>query len=249
MKKILLTIGLMAATSAAFAQGFVNFTPSTFSVSTNGQTLSTIYTAALPKNAAGQTVGMTTPQSGGLFYYEILIRSFTGTLPTDLKAADGTWKDSGLAGTNHLTVFGRVAPGPTALNVGNLVGWNATFNGGGPFTTSGTNYIMLVGWSANLGNSWLAVSNSIQGVENNNAGYFNNVAGNSFFGESTIGWENPSTASASGIPLMGAGANAGGQPILIAGGMTLYELPVPEPATFALVGLGGLSLLLFRRRN
>ena len=48
---------------------------------------------------------------------------------------------------------------------------------------------------------------------------------------------------------MGAGANVGGQPIVIANGLTLFEVPVPEPATFALVGLGGLSLLLFRRRN
>ncbi len=238
----------MAATSAAFAQGFVNFTPSTFSVSTNGQTLSSVYTAALPQNAAGQTIGLTTPQSRGQYYYELLITSFTGTLPTDRNVVDGTWKDSGLADTNHVTVYGRIAHGPTALNVGNLVGWNAMANGGQTFP-NGTNYIMLVGWSANLGNSWLAVSNSISSVEQNNAGYFNNIAGNSFFGESTIGWENPATASASGIPLMGAGANAGGQPIVIAGGMTLYELPVPEPATFALVGLGGLSLLLFRRRN
>ena len=249
MKKILLTIGLMAATSAAFAQGFVNFTPGTYLASTNGTTLSSVYTAALPQNAAGQTVGLTTPgQNPAGFYYEILIQHFTGTLPTDLNVVDGSWKDSGLADTNHLTVAGRIAPGPTALNVGTLVGWDAFSLGGSTFP-SGTNYIMLVGWSANLGNSWGQVSNNIANVELNNAGYFNNFNGNSFFGESTIGWENPSTSSGAGNILIGAAANAGGQPILLAGGLPLYELPVPEPATFALVGFGGLSLLLFRRRS
>ena len=56
---------------------------------------------------------------------------------------------------------------------------------------NGTNYIMLVGWSANLGTSWLQASNTIANVELNDAGYFNNLPGLSFFGESTIGWENP----------------------------------------------------------
>jgi hypothetical protein len=32
-------------------------------------------------------------------------------------------------------------------------------------------------------------------------------------------------------------------------GFTLFAVPVPEPATMALAGLGGLSLLLFRRRK
>jgi hypothetical protein len=104
--------------------------------------------------------------------------------------------------------------------------------------------MMLVGWSASLGTSWLQVSNTLAGAAAN-ANYFSTL---SFFGESGIGWENPTTA-APGIGIMGSAANPGGQPILIASGMTLYELPIPEPATFALVGLGGLSLLLFRRRK
>ena len=250
MKKILLTIGLITATSAALAQGFVNFTPATYLVSTNGEVLSPLFPAAEPINdLATGTIGPTAQRNTGqTFYYELLIANYTGTLPTDLNVWDGTWKASGLFDTNHLTVAGRIAPGPTALNVGTLVGWNAYANGGSTFP-NGTNYIMLVGWSANLGTSWLQASNTIANVELNDAGYFNNLPGLSFFGESTIGWENPSTPSQAGIPTMGAGPNAGGQPIVIAGGMTLDELPVPEPATFALVGLGGLSLLLVRRRN
>ncbi len=249
MKKILLTIGLITATSAALAQGFVNFTPGTYSVSTNGSVLSPLFSAAEPINDLGAgTIGLTAPRAGQTFYYELMIQTYTGTTPTDLKVWDGTWKASGLFDTNQAVVYGRIAPGPTALNVGTLIGWNAYANGGSSFP-NGTNYIMLVGWSANLGTSWLQASNTIASVELNDAGYFNNLPGLSFFGESTIGWENPGTASAAGIPTMGAGPNAGGQPIVIAGGMTLDELPVPEPATFALVGLGGLSLLLVRRRN
>jgi hypothetical protein len=29
----------------------------------------------------------------------------------------------------------------------------------------------------------------------------------------------------------------------------MYEIPIPEPTTMALAGLGGLSLLLFSRRK
>jgi hypothetical protein len=250
MKKILLTIGLVAATTAAFAQGYISFIPGTYVVSTNGTVLSTLYTASAPKNNLGAgTVGLTTPTStGNYYYYALLMTTFTGTTPTDLNVVDGTWKFSGLAETNAPGHYGQIANGPASLNVGLLSGWNATLNGGGPFTTSGTNYIMLVGWSANLGTTWAQVSNNIASVELNNAGYFSTI---SYFGESDIGYENPGTASAAGIVTIGSAANGGGFPITAPGNLIMvqYELPVPEPATFALVGLGGLSLLLFRRRN
>jgi len=244
MKKILLTISLMAATSAVFAQGFINFTPGTIQVSTNGTVLSPILTANAPINLLGQTAGVTAGVIGA-YYYELLITPYTGTPPTDLNVWDGTWKASGLFDTNS-SIAGRILAGPTGLNAGSLVGWNAFSVGGNTFP-NGTNYIMLVGWSANLGTSWGQVSNNIASVEKNNAGYFNNFSGNSFFGETVIGWENP-TPSAPGIGILGSTANAGGMPINLAN-TVLYELPIPEPATFALVGLGGLSLLLFRRRN
>jgi len=236
MKKILLTIGLMTATSAAFAQGYVNFAPATYSVSTN-----TSVSPLFGGTGTGGISGLTSATVGS-FYYELVIQTYTGTTPTDLNVWDGTWKDGGLYDTNAPVagriLVGRFLNGASALNVGTLIGWNAYSIGGSTFP-NGTNYIMLVGWSANLGTTWLQASNSLA------TGTFNSL---SFFGESTIGWENPNRTFP-GIPLMGAGPNAGGQPILIAGGMTLYELPIPEPATFALVGLGGLSLLLVRRRN
>jgi hypothetical protein len=249
MEKILLTIGLMAATTAAFAEGYINFSPGTFQVSTNGTALSPLFNANAPiNNLAAGTMGPTAPQNAGdLFYYEMLITPYTGTTPTDLNVWDGTWKASGLFDTNSIGHYGQIAPGPIALNVGNLVGWNAYANGGSTFP-NGTNYIMLVGWSANLGASWLQASNSLATAANLDANYFPSL---SFFGESDIGWENPSTVSIVGIPTMAAGPNAGGQPITAPDNliMTMFELPIPEPATFALVGLGGLSLLLVRRRN
>jgi hypothetical protein len=221
----------MTATSAAFAQGFVNFAPGTYSVSTNSS-ISPLFGGT----GTGGISGLTSATVGS-FYYELVIQTYTGTTPTDLNVWDGTWKDGGLYDTNA-PVAGRILNGASALNVGALIGWNAYSIGGSTFP-NGTNYIMLVGWSANLGTTWLQASNSLA------TGTFNSL---SFFGESTIGWENPNSM-APGNSLMGSAPNAGGQPIPIAGGMTLYELPIPEPATFALVGLGGLSLLWVRRRN
>jgi hypothetical protein len=244
MKKILLTIGLIAATSAAFAQGMISFTPGTYSVSTNGTQYSPLFGGgATGHGAIATTAGGT--GNIGTYYYELLIQHWTGTTPTDLNVWDGTWKDSGLYDTNS-SVAGRILAGPSSLQVGSLVGWNAFANGGNTFP-NGTNNIILVGWSASLGTSWLQVSNACVAAAANPNHYFTTAG---FFGESALGYINPSSGTVgTGIAVMVAGLNAGGLPITTVGGMVLYEVPVPEPATFALVGLGGLSLLLFRRRK
>jgi hypothetical protein len=70
------------------------------------------------------------------------------------------------------------------------------------------------------------------------------------FGETAFGTVNPA-ASAPGNPIFASSSTplVSGTPIFSLN-TPMYELvPVPEPATLALAGLGGLSMLLFRRQR
>ena len=102
---------------------------------------------------------------------------------------------------------------------------------------------MLVGWSANLGNTWTAALAALNG------GTF---AAGSFFGESNSGYlTTASTATSPGAAVFGSVANSFGTPIQSLN-TQLFLLPtavVPEPGTMALAAIGGLSLLAFRRKK
>jgi hypothetical protein len=71
-----------------------------------------------------------------------------------------------------------------------------------------------------------------------------------FFGETTIGNVNPAAASP-GNPIFFTSSTplANSDPIFSLNTQMYQLVPVPEPATMALAGLGGLSLLLFRRQR
>jgi hypothetical protein len=99
------------------------------------------------------TIGNTAPANTGLkYYYELLYNtSFTGSqvpVPDSASLFGGTWLDTGLTATNSNAAGFLVPVNPTTTAVV-------------PWASGTTNNIMLVGWSANLGTSWLIVSNEL----------------------------------------------------------------------------------------
>ena len=213
---------------AAFAQGTVTWasiTAAAMTAQTNSTQISPLFGGAA---AVGGAVGSTATTANG-FYYELLYTTYSGTQATiPTLASLLSWSDTGLEAANN-TIAGRLAP--IAATASATVPWS-------PGTTDS---IVLVGWSANLGTTWGSVSNVL-------ANWNNNMPG-AFFGVSTTGYTTTfATGVSPGATLFATAANAQGLPINST--LTqLYLLPVPEPASLAIAGLGGLSLLLFRRQR
>jgi len=242
MKKLVLTgVCALAVAGGAFAQN-INWGSITAGAMT-AQTNSTTYSPLLGGGSAtGGAVGLTGSATGtGLIYdYELLYTTYSGggALPTiPSLSALLSWNDTGLNATNQTTA-GRVAP--VVPNTAATVPWSA----------GTTDSIVLVGWSADLGSTWSSVSNLLAAAAaGNNAPLQAQLAGqNGFFGVSTPGFIT-SGASNPGTTVFGTAPVANvGTPIFSL--LTpLYLVPVPEPTTLALAGLGGLSLLLFRRQR
>lgn len=240
MKKILITLSLAAATTVAFAQGTVKFynISSSFAVSTN-----TSRSTIIGGNQLGGSGGKTLATSVGLtYYYELLIApmgSFTsGTANSTNPVASG-WTASGLIlGTNYLGSGGIGGPGASGGTA--VSGWPSAPTTGSAYTDGTEMDYLIVGWSANLGTSWLAVSNEVQ------TAFFSGIT-NGYYGVSQMGY---GYSGGGGTPALLAPSLFGvssGEPGGIAGGFVLYQ--VPEPSTIALATLGGLSLLFIRRRK
>lgn len=235
-------------TGAAFGQAnLVTFSPShsTIVAETNATVYSPLFGGG---NTGGGSLATTaTPAtSGGLnFDYELLYQTQSGyqVLATDTHVWDGTWTDSGLSATNSNSFAGQGAlasVGPTATSVA----WN----------NPTTNSIVLVGWSTDLGSTWAGVSNILAALALGNTAPLvaaDPSGAEAFFGESSFGYIQPTVSPASGAGIFGTSAGPNGLPIGNPAGsdMILYLLPVPEPTTMALAGLGGLAMLLFRRQR
>ena len=240
MKKLVLTsVCALATAGAAFAQGIVNWNIISFS-SMTAQTNSTTRSSFTGGGSAvGGSVGAAgvsgvSSVSGANFYYELLYSAYSGTqaaVPTTL-AALGTWSDAGLGATNNPTSAGRLAV--INPNAGAQVPWS-------PGTTDS---IMMAGWSANLGTTWAAVIATL-----NSPSLLGAVVGQAFFGLSNTGYITTlSTSTSPGASVFGTAATAQGLPIQSLLTQLYLVSPVPEPATLALVALGG-AALLFRRKK
>ena len=225
MKKLFLTFGLITMSGAAFAQGIVNWSAIPF----NAMTVQTNTTQGSPLFGDGVT-GIGGGLAAGGFYFELLYAPYTGAqapVPTTL-AELAAWSDAGLEAQSSASA-GKLAPiNPDA---GATVPWAA----------GTTDSIVLVGWSANLGSTWSAAEAEIMNQEV----WF---AWGAYLGFSATGYIAPVSYSpgamlfgpptAQGVPIYNPPSNP----------MELYPI-FPEPSTLALAGLGGLVLLLFRRRK
>jgi hypothetical protein len=149
------------------------------------------------------------------------------------------WTDSGVSGVNSTLHAGGIN------SVGNAVAANWATPTGATYSTGTIDYYSILGWSANLGN-WSTVS---AGLEN---GTLFDTPEDFAFGQTTQVAYNYSGGGPDGLPstdlwgLSGTGlAGSGGLPTIDA--LTLYT--TPEPATLALVSLGGISMIFLRRRK
>jgi len=125
---------------------------------------------------------------------------------------------------------------------------NSTHTVGNNWAAFATQNAMMVGWSANLGNTWSAALATL----NNWFTAQYSVIGTAYFGISTsiaVG-ATPGNVDP-GIAIIGTGSSqaidgsvATGNPVVL---QPIYTSP--EPGTMALTGLGGLCLLALRRKK
>ena len=194
-----------------------------------------------------QTDGITTPGAnasnpaladGSLYYsggvnvelFYAASGSLTQTQINAINALDGT--AGGGAAALALLMSDNFTLVSATTTAGSTAGSLAYTASGGALST-GPNTIGLLSPVPTGGSGWLAMYAVGSG------GTYNGYSGVIAWSQSSLGG-NPTTTPTPGIP-----SNIHQDPA----GLNLVLTTVPEPGTMALAGLGGLSLLLFRRKK
>jgi hypothetical protein len=175
-------------------------------------------------------VGVTT-KTAGAFNYAVLIAAYGGVAPAD-NPLDAAWSGAVLTGVNSPISAGGISGQGGAAGAA-AAGWGAPTAGG--YTDGTEMYFIVVGWSSTLGSTWAQAKANVP---------FMTTA--DLYSWSVVGY-----GYAGGGPNALPAPSLWGVSAAMPGGLTsgfIFEL-VPEPSSFALAGLGGLALLVFRRHR
>jgi hypothetical protein len=236
MKKVMMILALSALPTAVFAQGTIN--------SANSPT--TLFrTNSLAMGATSGNTANGAPSAGGFLYHLLTAPSTVTSVDASLQGLlSAPWSDAGITMTNATLASGGRINGPSGT-VGQTQNWPA-----GSFQS----YI-IVGWTANEGTTWAAFAANLFGAQ-----FFAN-GGNSYWLPGSNGLLiNGGFIGASTIQLGAAGDAVGAAPFSLFGSpgpagtpistpTTLWLVMIPEPSSFALIGLGGAALIISRRRR
>jgi len=229
MKKVILALALASGViSSAQAQGWVFFNNANNTrVSTN-------------QVVGGAATGNMSATSGSTLYYFALFSStssqLVGGVTNRFSGTSGTYAFSDGNWSFNNPSFGPDYGTNGALGLFNSTAQDPAQSAGTQVTSGASQSFVIIGWSANIGSTLAALQS-----------WYANPTFNGWIGESaTSAFITPGASSASlGFPVNIMGTSGG----LIPGFTLGLVTPVPEPSTMALAGLGGLSMLLFRRRK
>jgi len=222
MKKILATMfGVVVGAALVHAQGFIITQGSGAGITTNTGTLGN---TSVPNQGAGFStiIAGKTPTSGGYDYALLASTTDITDGPTD-----AGWAQVTQSGGASLALVDY------AVLAGGLGGAGGTGGIATDLAAGTTYYVTLVGWSTSLGTSWSAVESQLASGTWSAQGWF---------GETSVATMTPAVAAGPTDPIISPGTWSSGS-------LVLYSVPVPEPTTLALAGLGGLSMLFLRRRK
>ncbi len=243
-KRIFTAVAFIAGVVLVHSQGTIFISTSSPIIYTNG-------------SAIGLGTG---PAQGGTganpaYYFEVLDMTSSAwaglTANQQANAANlfdpsilGLWTDSGVSGKSSSLFLGGINATMSGVSAANWPSPGTSSAYGGDGQTP--DYYLVVGWSADAGTSWNAVS-SLLATES-----LSWVAPFSWFGTTTVAYNyaggGTSVVSPPQISVWSPSSTTGLDGSGGLTGLTLYPL-APEPGPLALFSLGGLAMLLIRRRQ